>query len=527
MADISEPIIFLYGPPGSGKTSTGQRLAKALNLPFIDLDHEITVKAQQSIPEIFAREKESGFRARESAALKAAITHEPAVIALGGGSLLDPQNRETAEKRGKVVCLTAPQGVLVERVRKLEGTRPLLGRAAELENRLEALLAARSAHYASFSEKIDTQSLSTDQAAWQIQVRLGMFYVTGMGSGYDVRVFPGSLDRLGDLMKTHRLAGPVALVSDENVGPLHGDRAAQSLNAAGYTVYRINLPAGEANKSLTSAALLWEEFLRGGLERGSTVVALGGGVITDLAGYAASAYLRGVHWVSVPTSLLGMIDASLGGKTAIDLPQGKNLVGAFHPPALVLADPDTLHTLPAAELRNGLAEVLKHGVLRDPGLFATCALGWEALQAEDWISLVRRAMAVKVQYIQNDPFEQGERAALNLGHTIGHAIEQASGFGLRHGEAVSIGMLAAARLSVRHGMAAAGLVDQIQGALVGLGLPVSMPGNMDPDHILALMQNDKKKRGGQLRFVLPVKIGEVRYGIPLTLDANILREVTQ
>ena len=527
MADISEPILFVYGPPGSGKTSTGQHLAKALNLPFIDLDHEITFQAKQSIPEIFARENESGFRARESAALKAAITSGPGVIALGGGSLLDPYNRKAAEKHGKVICLTATQGVLAERVHKLEGTRPLLGKAGEVETRLEALLATRAEHYASFAKQIDTQSLSAEQAAWQIQVRLGVFFVTGMGRGYDVRVIPGGLEQLGNLMKSRRLAGPVALVSDENVGPLHAGQAAQSLDAAGYSVYRITLPAGEASKSLASAALLWEEFLRGGLERGSTVVALGGGVITDLVGYAASAYLRGVHWVSVPTSLLGMIDASLGGKTAIDLPQGKNLVGAFHPPALVLADPNTLHTLPAAELRNGMAEVLKHGVLRDPGLFATCARGWDALQAEDWNALVRRAMAVKVQYIQNDPFEQGERAALNLGHTIGHAIEQASHFGLRHGEAVSIGLVAAARLSVRAGMASAGLVDQIRGALVSLGLPVSMPAELDPNQILTLMQNDKKKRGGQVRFVLPVKIGEVSYGIPLALDAQTLREVTQ
>ena len=526
MTETSEPILFIYGPPGSGKTSTGQHLATALNMPFIDLDHEITLQARQSIPEIFASESESGFRARETEALEAAINHRPAVIALGGGCLLDPGNRALAEGAGTVICLTASRSVLSERVKKMEGTRPLLGKAAELETRLEVLLAARSAHYASFAEKIDTQSLTAEQAAWQIQVRLGMFFVTGMGSGYDVRVSPGSLDRLGDLMKTHKLAGPVALVTDEHVGPLHGGRAARSLGEAGYSVVRISLPAGEASKSLASAARLWEEFLKGGLERGSTVVALGGGVITDLAGFAASVYLRGVRWVSVPTSLLGMIDASLGGKTAVDLPQGKNLVGAFHPPALVLADPDILHTLPAAELRNGLAEVLKHGVLRDPDLFATCARGWDALQAADWNALVRQAMAVKVEYIQRDPFERGERAALNLGHTIGHAIEGASGFGLRHGEAVSIGMVAAARLSVRAGMAGPGLVEQIRGALLGLGLPVSAPVNIDKEEILELMQSDKKKRAGRLRFVLPVKIGEVRYGIPLDLDVQTLQEVT-
>ncbi len=304
MTDFFEPILFLYGPPGSGKTSTGRHLARALNLPFIDLDQEITLQAKLSIPDIFARENESGFRKRESAALNDAITRGPAVIALGGGALLDPLNRAAAGQYGVVLCLTASRAELAERVRKLEGTRPLLGKAAELENHLEALLAARADHYASFPEQFDTQALSPEQSAWEIQMRLGMFFVTGMGSGYDVRVMPNSLARLGDFMRTRQMAGPVALVSDEHVGPLHADRAARSLNEAGYSVVRIGLPAGEVSKSLSSAAHHVGRILAGGLERGSTVVALGGGVVADLAGYAASAFLRGVRWVSVPTSLL-------------------------------------------------------------------------------------------------------------------------------------------------------------------------------------------------------------------------------
>jgi 3-dehydroquinate synthase len=272
---------------------------------------------------------------------------------------------------------------------------------------------------------------------------------------------------------------------------------------------------------------LWEEFLRGGLERSSSVVALGGGVIGDLSGFAASTYLRGVRWVGVPTSLLAMVDASLGGKTAIDLPQGKNLAGTFHSPALVVADPEVLKTLPEAETRNGLAEALKHGILRDPALFETCARGWEALQSEDWTALVRRAMAVKVQYILSDPYEKGERAALNLGHTIGHAVERASNFKLRHGEAVAIGMVAAARLAVRAGLAEAELVEQMITAIDRLGLPRRMPARMDLEEVLDYLQLDKKKRGGQVRFVLPLRIGEVRYGVPFELDVKTLREVTE
>jgi len=527
MNTVLTPIFFVYGPPGSGKTSTGRYLGQALNLPFIDLDHEITASAGHTIPEIFALDGESGFRARENAALQAACERGPAVVALGGGTLLNPANRALAEAAGGVVCLSAPQSALAERLGNAAGTRPLLGNAAELEARLTALLANRAEHYASFAIQVETVGLTAAEAAWAVQVRLGRFRVTGMGRAYEILVQAGLLGQLGNLLRAHGLNGPMALVSDAHVAPLHGARAAAALRAAGFSVCSITLPAGESAKTLDSAARLWEQFLKAGLERGSTVVALGGGVIGDLAGFAASAYLRGVRWVAVPTSLLAMVDASLGGKTAIDLPQGKNLVGAFHPPALVIADPDLLHSLPEAEMRNGLAEVLKHGILRDPGLFELCARGWQALQGGDWTALVRRAIAVKVLYILADPYEQDERAALNLGHTIGHGVEQASGFGLRHGEAVAVGLAAAARLAVRQGLAEPELVQQIDRALDGLGLPRHMPPGMDAARVLALMQNDKKKRGGQVRFVLPERIGTVRYGIGLDLDLETLREVTQ
>jgi shikimate kinase / 3-dehydroquinate synthase len=516
----------MYGPPGSGKSTAGRSLAQALDLPFIDLDHEITVQAGRSIPEIFEHEGEIGFRLRESAALQETCERGSAVVALGGGALLDPANRTLAESSGMVVCLEVSKAALQERLHKVEAIRPLLGKASEVDHKLEALLAARAEHYASFRLQVDAQNLSPEQSAWEIQVQLGMFRITGMGRPYDVRVRPGVLDQLGGLMKDRKLNGPVALVSDEHIAPLYLRRATDSLTAAGYAVIPIILPAGETSKTLASASRLWEEFLKAGLERGSTVVALGGGVISDLVGFAAAVYLRGMRWVAAPTSLLAMIDACLGGKTAIDLAQGKNLVGAFHSPVLIAADPETLKTLPPAELRNGLAEVLKHGLLRDPGLFAQCARGWEALQSDDWTALVRRAIAVKVLYVLADPYEGGERAALNLGHTIGHAIEQASNYRLRHGEAVAIGMLAAARLSVKAGLAQVDLVEQVAAALEALGLPKSMPPGVDLEEVLERVQLDKKKRGGQVRFVLPVKIGEVRYGMPVELDLQTLREVT-
>jgi 3-dehydroquinate synthase len=283
------------------------------------------------------------------------------------------------------------------------------------------------------------------------------------------------------------------------------------------------LPAGEQQKTIQTVGSLWEAFLDAGLERSSTVLALGGGVTSDLAGFAAATFLRGVTWVAAPTSLLGMVDASLGGKTGADLPRGKNLVGAFHPPRLVLVDPATLASLPEVELRSGLAEAVKSGVIGDEALFRLCAAGWRSVMAtlED---VVRRSMAVKVRLIQEDPYEKGRRAALNLGHTIGHALEAGSGYLLRHGEAVAIGMVAAARLSEHLEVAEPGLAEEIAAALQGLGLPVEVPPGMDWETILQGMQVDKKRLGGALHFTLPERIGKVQVGREVT-NAELIRSV--
>jgi 3-dehydroquinate synthase len=254
--------------------------------------------------------------------------------------------------------------------------------------------------------------------------------------------------------------------------------------------------------------------LQAGLERGSPVVALGGGVVGDLAGFAAATFLRGVPWIAVPTTLLAMVDASLGGKTAIDLPQGKNLVGAFHPPRLVLADPGTLATLPRVELRSGMAEVVKAGLIGDAILFQQCGRGWDYIEAH-WSEILRRAVAVKIRIIQDDPFESGARAALNLGHTLGHALERASEFGLRHGEAVAIGLVAEARLAERIGLAESGLSESIAGVLKTIGLPVEIPPDFDRRSLLAPLSVDKKRAAGSVRFSLPERVGSVHTGIQL------------
>jgi 3-dehydroquinate synthase len=263
---------------------------------------------------------------------------------------------------------------------------------------------------------------------------------------------------------------------------------------------------------------LWKSFLQNGLDRKSTVIALGGGVIGDLAGFAASTYMRGIHWIAVPTTLLSMVDASLGGKTGFDLPEGKNLIGSFYSPKLVLADPSLLLTLPERELRSGMAEVVKHGIISDPELFDFCSHGLDWIKA-NLAAIVKRAMAVKIQVIEKDPYEKGFRAALNLGHTVGHAVELASRFQLRHGEAIAIGMVIESNYAERIGLAKNGLTNTITNTLSALGLPTSIPREMSREEIVRAMRVDKKKNAASIRFALPVEIGKVELADVSDLEA--------
>lgn len=526
-------LVFLYGPPGSGKSTIGRLLAERLALPFVDLDQRVEKRTGISIPEIFAKVGESGFRQLEQAELKEVLTLKWGVIALGGGALLDRENRACVEAAGPILCLSATPEALLERLGSTPVERPLLSDDKEDlpdGSHLMDLLVDRNSHYASFGYQIDTVTRTPEQIVWDIQILLGAFHLRGMITpargepvprddtvrpqplGYDVRVEDGALDALGSALKTRDLTGPFAIVTDENVAAIYLPRALDSLQEAGYLAKPVIIPPGEVSKSINTISYMWKQFLEIGVERASAVVALGGGVVGDLAGFAAATYLRGVPWVILPTSLLAMADASLGGKTGADLPQGKNLVGAFHAPQLVLTDPGALATLPQVELRSGMAEVIKAGIIGDPTLFAECAQGWQHLES-NWDDLVRRAMAVKIQVIEDDPYEAGLRAVLNFGHTIGHAVELASNFKLRHGEAVAIGMIAESRIAEQIGLAESGLSDQIKNVCARLGLPTEVPGNLHQEAILDAMQVDKKRARGRVRFALPCWVGKVKSGV--------------
>ena len=491
--------IFLYGPPGTGKSTVGKILADNLALPFIDLDRVIESNAGMSIPQIMKQQGESVFRNIETAALKNVIAEKESVIALGGGALLRDENRALTESNGRVVLLMAEVTTLINRLNDDSGNRPLL--IGGLREKLTVLLAKRKEHYNSFSLLTHVDGKSAEQNAHQVQVIVGRHHLSAMGQ-YDVVV--GNVEQVSSLI---HMQSPI-IVTDENVAKFHAEKVVAFLRKSGFTPNILTVPSGEAHKNLETVSKLWQGFLEAGLDRKSTVIALGGGVIGDMAGFAASTYMRGVSWVGVPTTLLSMVDASLGGKTGFDLPEGKNLIGSFYPPKLVLADPRLLNTLPEAELISGMAEVVKHGIISDPELFNLCArgLGWVKDNLEE---IVKRAIAVKIKIIEDDPYEQGFRAALNLGHTIGHAVELVSGFRLRHGEAVSVGMVAEAKLAERLTVAGKGLSEAVAESLSVLGLPTHIPKDLPRDELIRAMRMDKKKSKDVIRFALPVEIGKV------------------
>ena len=498
------PHIFLYGPPGTGKSTVGRILARNLQLPFIDLDRLVEKNVGMPISLIIEQQGELMFRSFETSALRALADESENVVALGGGALLHDENRSFAESHGSVILLIARLETLIERLNLDPTKRPLL--SGDLDEKLSALLAKRYEHYASFTNQIYVDDKTSDQNALQIQIALGRFHLSAMGE-YDAIVWDHGIDQIDELIKSRNLRCPI-IVTDENVAKLYAEKLEMSLGNAGMDSNLFTIPAGEGYKTLDTVNQIWHGFLNAGLDRKSTVIALGGGVIGDIAGFAASTFMRGINWVAVPTTLLAMVDASLGGKTGFDLPEGKNLIGSFYPPKLVLADPQVLKSLPEPELISGLAEVVKHGIISDTHLFNLCTRGLDWVKG-DLEEIVKRAMAVKIKIIEEDPYEKGFRAALNLGHTVGHAVELVSGFRLRHGEAVSIGMVAEAKLAERLTVAAKGLSDVIGESLSALGLPIRIPRELPREGLLRAMKVDKKKSNGGVRFALPVEIGQV------------------
>src|SRR5438270_541129 len=338
------------------------------------------------------------------------------------------------------------------------------------------------------------------------------------GRGYDIAIGPGLIDRAGELSRPLLAAPRVTIVSDQTVAPLYGARLAASFDKAGVRASSITVPTGESSKEFAAFGRLLGDLLDRRPDRKTTLVALGGGVVGDLAGFAAAVLLRGVDFIQVPTSLLAQVDSAVGGKTGINTRAGKNLVGAFHQPRLVLADTDALATLPRRELLAGYAETAKYGLIREAGFFgwleakgnAVCALAPEALRRA-----VRTSCAMKAEIVAGDEREEGDRALLNFGHTFGHALETETGFSTRllHGEAVALGMVLAYDFAARLGLAAADEASRVRRHLADKGLPPRLAplglSRTPPERLLAHMSKDKKVRDGQITLIMPRRIGEV------------------
>ena len=327
---------------------------------------------------------------------------------------------------------------------------------------------------------------------------------------YRVTIAAGALERVGEIARATAPAHRYAIITDDNVGPAYATRVRSTLGTERTSVFTIR--AGEAHKTRDTWTSLTDELLSAGFGRDSAIVALGGGVIGDLAGFVAATFMRGIAFVQVPTTLLAMIDASVGGKTGVDTPVGKNLVGAFHQPAAVVADPSTLRTLPREHLRAGLAEAIKHGVIADEAYFdlvSFMAAGIEGadLAGDAMIDLVARSVEIKADVVRRDEREGGVRKVLNFGHTIGHAVELLSGYALLHGDAVAIGMCCESALAEHLGLARAPTSARVWSAIVAAGLPARVPASIVVDDIIAATHSDKKARYGRVEYALPSRIG--------------------
>jgi 3-dehydroquinate synthetase len=442
---------------GAGKTTLGEQAAARLGRAFVDLDRELEFETGEPIATLF-RQSETDFRVREAKkTIEALEQRKPAVLALGGGAVTSESVRKALREHAFTVLVEVDVNEAWKRSRG--GDRPL----AQDELHFRALYTKRQPVY---DESADARATDVD----------GIVLAAAA-----VRVEPGSFGRLGELTGER----PLALVADENLARLYGSAAREALGERLTT--RHQLPPGERAKSREVVEQLWRDLR---LDRGGAVIALGGGCTIDAAGFAAATYLRGIDWFSVPTSLVAQVDAGIGGKTAIDLPEGKNLVGAFHWPRNTIVDSELLRTLPEPERREGLAEVVKTGLLVGAEL-------WKLGDAE----LVRRCAAFKAGICLRDPHDRGERAVLNLGHTFAHALEASAAFeGVTHGHAVALGLLAALRLSGLD----TGPVEEVL---------APQPVRVDRERAWEALQRDKKATNGRVRLVLLEAPGRPVYGV--------------
>jgi len=510
---MQRPLI-LNGFMATGKSTVGARVAHATGRPFIDLDRTIEQQAGASIESLFASRGETAFRALERACLERVLSEatsaaQPPVIALGGGALLSRDLRLRALDECVIVTLEGSAAELTRRALR-QGHRPLLS-GPNPEQRVSELLALRAASYAEAHARVSCEAPleSVVENVRQIWVR-NELAVAASEASYGVQTGLGfASGRVGALVAE----SPVCvLVSDKTVSALHAGPIEAALRDTSARVIRVDLEPGEAHKNIAAIEGIWHAALEGGADRKATFVGLGGGVVTDMTGFAAATWMRGVRWVGIPTTLLSMVDASVGGKTGVDLAAAKNAVGAFWQPSGVLCDVHYLNTESARGFISGLAEVVKTALIGDPALFELLEREAERVvlrDAELSAEIVRRSIRVKARIVSFDQRESGLRAVLNLGHTVGHALEAQAGYSaLSHGEAVSLGLVAALRLGEALGRTPPELGERTLTLLRRLGLPASLAGQPLAE-AANLLGHDKKRAGSSVKFVFARALGQV------------------
>lgn len=512
-------MIVLVGFMGSGKSSAGRRLASLLGTGFADTDDMIEERVGESIASIFERAGERAFRDLERLVVADALVGPAEVVALGGGAVQDPSTRaQLAEV--DVVYLEVGLAEALERVGH-GGGRPMLGLRDPAD-----LYAERTRLYESLATcTVTVEDRSIDDVAHEVARRLARgprrITVAAAAGDYEVIVGRDLLGRLADFVPGAMDPENVFVVTHPSLTAL-ARPAIDSLGSKGMRTHVLTVPEGEASKSPDAATHLWARLADGAAHRKDLVVGLGGGVVTDLAGFAASTFNRGMPVIHAPTSLLGQVDAAIGGKTGVNLPQAKNLVGTFYPPVAVVADVAALSSLPSDELRSGMAEVVKYGLIADPTLLELVEARAEdvlALDLELTEEIVARSATIKAAIVSTDERESGDRAHLNYGHTFGHAIEAAATYeGIKHGEAISIGMMAAAHLARVMDRVDEGVVTAHRGALSALGLPVAA--SLDFDVLERAWLHDKKY-DRTVRFVLLAGLGRPEAGVSASREEII------
>jgi 3-dehydroquinate synthase len=516
--------VILTGFMGTGKTTVGRILEKKLNMKLVDTDDVIEERSAIKIADIFENMGEARFRALESKAIKDVAKGNNQIIATGGGAIVDEDNLRLLKKAGKVICLQAGTDTIIDRICE-DNKRPLL-KGKDLKIEIEKLMQSRLKYYNKADLILNTDGKEPKEVADEIIDYLNADYEVvrvELGSrSYDIKIGAGIIKNIGSELKSLGYNDKAVVVTNDTVDAIYGDKLLKSLKDAGLDAEKIVVDDSEKSKALNVVNDVITRLLELKCERNTPLIALGGGVVGDLTGFVASIFLRGIPFIQLPTTLLAQVDSSVGGKTGVNHELGKNLIGSFYQPKLVLIDIDVLKTLPDDEMLNGISEIIKYGMIKDTDLFDYLKENKDKIIKKDEDSMkhiISRSCIIKADVVSADEKEEsGLRSILNYGHTLGHALEALSHYkGIKHGKAVAIGMVFAATLAAKKGLCDKSVINEISCILQMYGIDIDVE-IKDVRRIIDTMRLDKKVKKGSIKFVLPFNIGNVEYDVDASED---------